>query len=74
MNERRVVTKGSKDGTFQKGDHIIMYPNGDIGCIEEQGWIDFEDVCSATIGMESEVDVKWVERRKKAILGELAAL
>lgn len=74
MAERRIVTKGSDDGTFKKGDHIILYENGDIGCIEAKGWIPAEEVPSTIIGMEHEIDVEFLEKRKEKLLNELNSL
>lgn len=50
------VTKGSKDGTFKKGDHVMLEKDGSIACLEAKGWIDSEDVVSATVGMECRLD------------------
>lgn len=67
MDARYIVTKASDDGTFQVGDHIKIYSNGDIGCFETQGWIDSEDVPEVTKGMEYEIDTEWVDRKLKKL-------
>ena len=65
--KRQIVTKKSDDGTFFVGDHIIFEENGSISCIEAQGWIDKEDVPSATKGMESVLDRIYIEKRKREL-------
>lgn len=71
MKNRRIVTKASKNGEFQVGDHIILHPDGSILCREAEGWMPAEDVKAATEGMESVVDDEWyareVDRLKAAI-------
>lgn len=74
MNKRAIVTKESDDGTFEVGDHIIFYENGDIGCIEGQGWISAENVPSATAGMEYRPDSEWLEKQKQKLKDALAML
>ena len=64
---RYIVTKASDDGTFQVGDHIQMYSNGDIGCLEAQGYISSEDVPKAIKGIEYEIDTEWVDRKLKKL-------
>ena len=72
--KRHIVTKGSDDGTFEIGDHIVFEDDGSISCIEASGWIDKEDVPLATAGMESEPDLEWLQRRKDKLLAELNLL
>jgi len=50
------VTRGSRDGTFRKGDRIELYSDGDIICIGAGGWIKSYDAPAATKGMSWEVD------------------
>ena len=69
-----VVTKNSDDGTFIVGDHLIFYSNGDIGCIEAQGFIIAEEVKKATKGMEYEIDTDWIHKEEKALLKKLNGL
>jgi hypothetical protein len=64
---RHIVTKASNDGTFQVGDHIIFEADGSISCIEAKGWIDKDDVPSAIIGMESQPDRDWLQKRKEKL-------
>jgi hypothetical protein len=71
---RYIVTKGSTDGTFEVGDHISLNPDGSINCIEAQGWIEADDVASATEGMEVETDLEWYGRRKQKLLDEVDAM
>ncbi len=60
---RYIVTKGSADGTFQVGDHISLHKNGDVSCIEAQGWIAAEYVSAAMAGVEYEPDRAWAKRQ-----------
>ena len=69
-----VVTKEGDDGTFVVGDRLRLYSNGDIGCIDAEGWIDKEDVDSALKGAEFEIDPHWADWRRKKLLEELANL
>lgn len=63
-----VVTKDGDDGTFKVGDHIHIYENGDIGCIEAQGWVSHEDGAKdAMLGCEVDVDPKWMAGLEKAL-------
>ena len=50
-----LVTKGSDDGTFRRGDIIQRLDDGAILCRQARGWIDPEGVPEATKGMEYEV-------------------
>lgn len=74
IGKRYVVTKPSKDKTFCVGDHIKLNADGSINCLEAEGWIDADDVAGGTVGMQVELDTEWVERRKKALRGELELL
>ena len=49
-----IVTKGSDDGTFQRGDIIQRLEDGAILCRQAHGWIDGKDVPAAAKGMEYE--------------------
>jgi len=71
---RHIVTKSSDDRTFEVGDYIIFEKDGSISCIEAKGWIKKEDVQSASIGMESEPDREWLQRRKDRFRAELRLL
>jgi hypothetical protein len=71
MLKRHIVTKASNDGTFQVGDHIIFYDNGDIGCLEAQGIIERTEVPEATKGMESALDRKWLEHKRQQLQQQL---
>ena len=53
MNRCHIVTRGSDDGTFHVGDHIVFYDNGDIGCVEAKGFITASDSKKAVKGMLS---------------------
>ena len=74
IRKRYIVTKASRDGTFEVGDHIWESSDGDIYCVEGDVRIDVSDVPEAIIGMECEIDQGWIERRKKWLLEELAEL
>lgn len=71
---RHIVTKGSDDGTFEVGDHIIFNKDGSISCVEAKGWIEKEDVPAASAGMNSEPDREWLQRRKDRLIAELNLL
>lgn len=73
VGKKYIVTKKSKDGTFLTGDHIAINEDGSISCVEAHGWIDANEVPSATEGIEVEIDSEWVERTKK-IIDELEKL
>lgn len=66
-----IVTKGSDNGTFLVGDHIVMNGDGTITCFEAGGWIAAEDVSEAMKGMECKVDANYIEARKKLLRAEL---
>ncbi len=72
-NSRHIVTKSSDCGTFQKGDHLIFYDDGGIGCVEAQGWLDKEEV-DTVVGMESAPDVELICRVKKRLRAQLQKL
>ncbi len=74
VGKRYVVTKSSKDGTFKVGDHVSLNKDGSINNREALGWIETCDVEKATKGMEVELDLAWIERRKKKLLEELNTL
>jgi len=74
MSEYKIVTKGSDDGTFIKGDHIIIYDNGDIGCLEAGGFILANEVPYATKGMLCEIDKEYINRKKQNLKAKLKAL
>jgi len=62
---RFVVTKGSNDGTFREGDHITLYPGGDIGCREAGGWINAQDAEKALEGVDMIPDPEWIQALKE---------
>lgn len=64
---RYIVTKGSDDGTFQKGDHIWLVSDGTVSCMEAQGWVEEEHVQEAMVGMECEPDRAWAQRQLEAL-------
>ena len=74
MLRQHIVTKGSDDGTFEVGDHIFYEKDGAILCLEAEGWIDKEEVPSASAGMKSEPDLKWLQTKKKQLRAELDLL
>jgi hypothetical protein len=69
-----VVTKDSDDGTFLAGEHIKLLTDGCLLCREAAGWIDAEDVPSATRGMQVAGDSDYVRTRKAELLAELQTL
>ena len=73
-NTRYIVTKGSDDGTFEEGDHIMLHKDGSIICKEAQGWIDKDDVEEAMKGVDYQVDWEYYEhlyKQHKETLEEL---
>lgn len=71
---RMVVIKPSSNGTFQEGDHISLYENGDMGCREAGGWIVKEEVESAMAGCEVRPDTEYYKRRAARLREELEQL
>lgn len=71
---RYIVTKRSKDHTFEVGDHIIFNLDGSISCLEEQGWVDEEGVEEATKGMECCIDVVHIRNKIDQHLKQLEKL
>lgn len=72
---RYIVTKGSRDGTFQVGDHISLNEDGTVSCREAMGWIEKEHVQEAMSGVEYEPDrawAKWQLERAERIAKEYA--
>jgi len=58
-----IVTKSSIDGSFQAGDHIYMYPSGNIECSEAHGCMFAENVPEATKGMKVIWDVRYYNNK-----------
>lgn len=71
MQKRHIVTKASECGTFQVGDHIMFWANGNIECREGEGFLLAEKVPAATVGMESKPDVFWAAKRKTELFNEI---
>lgn len=69
-----VVTKPSDDGTFEIGDHLWLLDDGGIVCSEAGGWISPDDVNTAMIGVEYEIDEEWQARRRAALQRQLEKL
>lgn len=69
INGHYVVTKGSDDGTFELGDHLVKYENGDIGCKEAAGWITASEIEKHNVskGIEVEVDKQYYEKIQKQL-------
>ena len=74
IGKRYVVTKASKDGTFEIGDHVSANDDGSINCLEAGGWIEPADVAEATAGMEVGIDREWIEREKMRLIELLTEL
>ena len=66
-NKRYIVTVGSYDGTFIKGDRIQLQQDGSITCIEAAGWIDAEHVPEAIKGIEYELDVAFYKKQNEKL-------
>ena len=69
-----IVTRESDDGSLVVGDQITLLPDGSLGNLQAEGWLDLEDLVHATPGMECEVDKYRIQRRKDSLLRRLAAL
>ena len=52
FGKRYIVTKASKDRTFQVGDHIHVEEDGSVVCREALGWIIPSEAQEAIEGME----------------------
>jgi molybdopterin synthase catalytic subunit len=74
MKKIFLVTKGSDDGTFIEGDHIIFYDDGCIGCFEAGGWVVVDDVPEATKGLEYILDSEYAKKRLAQIEKEAEQL
>ena len=74
---RYIVTHNSADKEFQCGDRIRLCADGTIENIDAQcadGWMEAEDVPSATRGMTFVVDAAWLERQRERLAAQMAAL
>jgi hypothetical protein len=71
---RYVVTKGSDDGTFGRGDHIWASQDGSVCCQEAGGWIEAGCVAEGMLGIEFILDPVWAAREKARLISTLAAL
>ena len=71
---RYIVTKDSDDGTFIVGDKIELLHDNAVGNWTVGGWIDAVDVPEATAGMEVEVDIVWLNRKKDVLQKQLDQL
>lgn len=69
-----IVTKASDDGTFQVGDHIMQYENGDVHCREAGGWIDAEDAPDAIKGMEYVIDERYLLAERVRLINQITAI
>jgi len=69
-----IVTKSSDDGSFEIGDHISLLDDGAILCKESGGWIDPDDILEATKGMETEIDIEWLRKRRDKLLLEVESI
>ena len=74
VGKQYIVTRGSDDGTFEIGDHILLNENGDISCREAGGWLPSEDVEEATKGMKVVIDREWVRERLKKLQEQIDQL
>lgn len=71
INAHYIVTKGSDDTTFRKGDKVRIDKNKCLICINEGGWIEPDNIFKATKGWKIKLDVKWIENRKAQLEDEL---
>ena len=71
---RYIVTKDSNDGTFVVGDKIELLHDNAVGNWTVGGWIDAVDVPEATAGMEVEIDIVWLNRKKDVLQKQLDQL
>ena len=71
---RYIVTTASLDGTFEVGDHIRLYGDGSITCLEAQGWITAHEVQEAIKGVEVKLDVELLQYKERQLQAELAEL
>lgn len=69
-----IVTRESDDGSLVVGDQITLLPDGSLGNLQAEGWLDRDDLVHAAPGMECEVDRNRIQRRKESLLRRLAAL
>lgn len=66
-NIRYVITKGTKCGTFQKGDHIKVMEDGSVLSREGQGWQNPEDITELVGLVELEIDREEIVRLKHKV-------
>lgn len=64
---RYVVTKGTKDKTLIKGDHVYISEKGDLVNYNAGGWIDKEGLERVIKGASFEVDIDHYHARKKEL-------
>ncbi len=69
-----IVTRESDDGSLVVGDQITLLPDGSLGNLQAEGWLDRDDLVHAAPGMQCEVDKYRIQRRKESLLRRLAAL
>lgn len=66
------VTKRSNDGEFLAGDVVWLLKDGGISSVNAGGWIEVEDVPSATKGWAVEIDRAWLAKRRADLEAQLA--
>ena len=69
-----MVTRESDDGSLVVGDQITLLPDGSLGNLQAEGWLEADDLLDAVAGAEFEVDRDRIQRRKESLLRRLAAL
>ena len=62
VESRYIVTKGSACGTLKKGDHISVYSDGTVGCVEVGGWLSKEDAKIVMAEVEHKPDIDYYSR------------
>ena len=69
-----IVTRESDDGSLVVGDQITLLPDGSLGNLQAEGWLDPDDLLGSVAGAEFDVDRLRIQRRKESLLRLLAAL
>jgi len=68
-----VVCKGTKCGTFKKGDTIVVQSNGDILCYQACGWLCKEEA-EEFYNLEVELDISLLKKKQEYYKNKLEQL
>ena len=74
---RYIVTKGGKDKTLRKGDHIRLESDSFeliLANIDANGWLEAMDAKKALVGAEVEIDTEYYKRKIDQKKKEIAML